>query len=229
LLAIFFKLSEDRNISFPNKKLNHFFYLLVVSCLMTYALAVVWATQMLPLLFFNSAGAILQLLALALFLGLIWPVRTKHQQAFTGLSRTLLTLAFIAFCLKIGMQTLVAIPMVAEAAYTIRNYMIGFIHLVLLGAVTFFMLAYALKEQLIRIRNPLSYWGMGILSTGFLLSELLLFLQGSLQWGNLGFIPAYYECLFGVSVLIPLGISLLVYTQYSQANKLADPSRVPPL
>ena len=210
ILAVFFKLSEHRAITFPRRKLQVFYGLLISSVFLTYALAVVWATQATPILLVNSAGGILQLLALGVFLQLIWPVRARHQEAFTGLASLLLALAFFSFCLKVGMQALVAVPMVAEAAYTIRNYMIGFIHLLLLGTMTFFLLSYMLREQFIPVRSPLSRWGIGLIITGFILSELLLFLQGSLQWGQVGFMPAYYESLFGVSVLIPLGIFLLI-------------------
>jgi hypothetical protein len=53
--------------------------------------------------------------------------------------------------------------------------------------------------------------GFACFVTGLLGSELLLFLQGTLLWASYGFLPLYYEGLFGVSVLIPLGALLVVW------------------
>lgn len=210
LLAIFFKLSEKAGISFPARPLKQFYYLLVVSCILTYALAVVWATRITGILIANSIGVLLQLAALALFVQLIWPVRGKHQQSFQGLSRVLPAVAFISLCLKMVMQGLVAVPAVAEAAYTIRNYIIGFLHLLLLGAVTFFLLSYACRENILSLRKPAAAWGIRLLVTGFVLSELLLFAQGTMVWGRFGLLPGYYESLFVVSALLPSGILLVL-------------------
>ncbi|MCB0637482.1 MAG: hypothetical protein KDC54_12725, partial [Lewinella sp.] len=56
-------------------------------------------------------------------------------------------------------------------------------------------------------------FGLGLLFTGFLLSEGWLFLQGTFFWGAWGFLPAYYEVLFAVSALMPAGIALLLLGQ----------------
>jgi hypothetical protein len=140
-------------------------------------------------------------------------VRNRHQQYFGGLSRILLATAFISFCLKIIMQGMVAVPNIAEAAYTIRNYIIGFIHLVLLGAITFFVLSYAYREKILLLSRPLARWGTWVLLGGFLFSEVLLFLQGTMVWGGLGFLPGYYALLFAVSTLLPLGVLLILMGQ----------------
>jgi len=49
---------------------------------------------------------------------------------------------------------------------------------------------------------------------GFVLSECLLFLQGTMLWWGIGFLPQYYELLFGCSLLLPLGILLIVPGQF---------------
>ena len=59
---------------------------------------------------------------------------------------------------------------------------------------------------MLSVRSRLSRLGMGLLLAGFFGSELLLFLQGTLFWGAKGFLPYYYEGLFGVSLLMPAGV-----------------------
>ncbi len=209
-LALFFKLLEDRNLMLPQRKQQRFYQLLLVSVFLTYGLVVVWATQENAVLWINSAGAIAQLLALVLFWQLIQPIGVHLKNTFSGLARQALYLAFFSFALKIFLQALTIIPAVAEAAFTIRNYIIGFIHLTLLGALTFFIISYAIREGLLSSRSATARWGIGMTGLGFILSEALLLLQGSLQWSQSGFLPAYYESLFGVSALIPLGLLLLL-------------------
>lgn len=211
LLAILFKVVEDRNIALSPPKRQRFLQLLLVSVFLTYALVVVWATQMKIILLFNSVGAITQLLALVVFWQLMRSAGESLKEVFSGLSRKVLYLAFSSFTLKILLQALTVIPAVAEAGFTIRNYIIGFIHLMLLGAVTFFIISYAIRENLLFTGSRIARWGIWMLGLGFVLSESLLLLQGSLQWSQAGFVPFYYELLFGVSVLMPLGGSLYVW------------------
>ena len=126
------------------------------------------------------------------------------------LEKNLLRLAFASFIIKILVQSAVAVPFVAEAAYTIRNYVIGFIHLILLGAMTFFVMQQAGRRALLPTGRWLVRTGLYLLAAGFVLSEGILFLQGTLFWAAMGFLPFYYEALFGVSALMPLGILLLL-------------------
>jgi len=218
ILALFFKVSEGQNIKFPKQKFSIFYWLLIISSLLTNALAIVWSTKLTSVLLVNSLGVILQLLALVFFLQLIWPKRGEHQLLFKRIERKLLGIAFFTFATKIIVQALVAIPFVAEAAYTIRNYVIGFIHLILLGAVTFFILAFALREGLLSLKTSTARLGVGTIALGFILSEALLFLQGTLLWGGIGFIPFYYEALFGVSVLLPIGILIFSIGQNTSTS-----------
>ncbi|MBK7869888.1 MAG: hypothetical protein IPJ74_03960 [Saprospiraceae bacterium] len=210
VLGLFFKHLETKNIILTLHRQKLFYWLLAVSCLLTYALAVAWAEPLASVFLVNSVGVILQLLAIIIFIMLIWPKRAHILDLFNPIEITLLKIAFYSFVFKIVIQASVAVPFVAKAAYTIRNYVIGFIHLILLGAITFFLLSIAFNNQILSGRNTLSRMGLWSIIAGFILSESLLFLQGTMFWGAMGFLPFYYELLFAVSILIPLGIALLI-------------------
>jgi hypothetical protein len=62
--------------------------------------------------------------------------------------------------------------------------------------------------------------GLWLLVVGLIGSELLLFLQGTLLWAAMGFMPYYYEGLLYISALIPLGISLIIFSQIQQDGHL---------
>jgi hypothetical protein len=63
------------------------------------------------------------------------------------------TYALIGMGLKVLMQAAVAIPQVAILAFTVRNFVIGFIHLNTLGAISLMLFAMALLRRL--VRSPL--------------------------------------------------------------------------
>ncbi|MCB9267191.1 MAG: hypothetical protein H6558_19375 [Lewinellaceae bacterium] len=210
VLGLFFQLLGSRNIHISLRLARPFFRLLAVSAFFTYALAVAWA-EPLPIVFAaNSLGVTLQLAAMVLFALLVAGSHRELHQQLGGWGFLLIKIAFACFALKVLMQAAVVIPYIATVAYTIRNFVIGFIHLVLLGVITQFILGYAALNGVLNLRSRLSRLGLGLLLAGFLGSELLLFLQGAMFWGAMGFLPFYYEALFGVSTLMPVGVGVLV-------------------
>ncbi|MBK7408205.1 MAG: hypothetical protein IPJ40_09155 [Saprospirales bacterium] len=213
ILALFFKMTEEQGIVFEAKRQTSFYWLLVLSCMLTYALAVAWAEPHLWVFALNSVGVLLQLAALAAFYTLIWPQRKAILAPMDGWMKALLLLALVCFSAKILIQTAVALPFVAKAAYTIRNYVIGFFHLILLGMATSFIWGFSIREGVLTDRTLLAKLGLGCWVVGFLGSEAIILLQGTLFWGAMGFLPYYYEGLFGVSLLIPVGVGLFLIGQ----------------
>lgn len=222
-LALALRWMEQRGIVLPAKRLRLFFILLVVSCMLTYALAVAWSNP-LPIVFgINGTGVTLQLAALLVFVGLIWSHRSAILAPLSGWSRSLMLIAFWSFAGKILIQTAVLIPFIAKAAYTIRNYVIGFIHLILLGALSSLILSLALHHGLLTRNNRLTRIGLTFFVIGLLGSEALLFLQGTLLWVSVGFLPHYYEGIFAVSVLIPVGAAIVGLGEMQATAKNSPP------
>ena len=215
ILGLFFKMAEFHNLPIPSRLYGRFFYLLTASCFLTYLLAVTWSTP-LPILFWiNSFGVVLQSAALIYFWLLYKGMRPFLDGHFSGWPRNLFLLALISFFIKIMIQASVVVPHIATVAYTIRNFVLGFIHLLLLGMASCFILGFAANENLISLSSKTAKCGLAILLAGIILSEFILFGQGVLLWGEMGFLPAYYIMIFGVSVLMPIGLVVFVYSQFS--------------
>jgi hypothetical protein len=215
VLALFLRKLEMIGIFLDTKKLRLFFRLLIVSCFLTYALAVSWSTPLLSIFLTNSLGVIIQLVAAIIFIRLIWKENIlEHFRFWEGV---LLKTAFVCFVSKVFIQSVIVIPYIAKIGYTIRNYVIGFLHLMLLGIFTSFILAFAFENKSLRL-GKLSKWGIAIFLLGFVLSEGVLFLQGTLFWGAKGFLPFYYEGLFGVSLLLPFSILLILLGQLEKVK-----------
>ncbi len=219
ILAIAFKFFENRNIIISRRSQMIFYYMMVISCILSYALAVTWANPT-PFLFLtNSIGVLLQLTALIFFMIMVKKHYHDIKKSLSHGMGMLLFLSFISFCLKNIAQSAVAIPYIAQVAYTIRNYVIGFIHLILLGAITFALLAFALEKGIVSVTSKSFRTGSTVLILGFLLTELLLFVQGTMFWATLGFMPYYYEILFTASCLLPLGVFLILWSTFNRRGE----------
>ena len=208
-LGLWFVQLESDKIPLPVQQLRTFYRWLLVSTPITFALAVAWSNPSLIVFTVNSVGIIIQTVALVLFIRIL--LRTPLPLGnWSPWARRLLILALASFLGKLLVQALVVIPAVAEMAYTLRNYVIGFIHLITLGMLSMLLIAVALKGNMIAMRNRLAPAGLVILIVGIAGSEFLLFLQGTLLWWSMGFLPWYHEGLLLISIGLPLGLVLLI-------------------
>jgi hypothetical protein len=208
VLGLFFKLLEQNAITVSSLLAKRFFWLLFVSCLLTFFISIAWATGSVTAIWINGLGVIIQLIAAILFIQLVKKVALKSIMGFW--SRLLISFALSCFLLKILIQTFLIIPEVAEIAFVIRNYTIVFIHLIFLGIVTLFMVGLNFYKKGLNIQKRSAQWGVALLLAGFILSEFILFSQGTMFWMQLGFMPHYYFSLFVVSALMPVGLVLVL-------------------
>ena len=219
ILGLLFYFLESKSVSFSEKGANLFFRLLVISCLLTYVLAVTWSNPIQALFYINSAGVIIQLAALVIFISVLWPVLPEIKKHFSGITFTLIGVSGICFLAKILIQSAVIIPSIAQVGYTIRNYVLGFLHLMLLGMVSCFLLAFSAQNGLFKYSSSSTRIGIWLFLIGFVGSEGYLFLQGTMFWAALGFLPYYYEGLAIISAFIPIGVLFMIFPQLGHGGK----------
>jgi hypothetical protein len=223
VLALFFKLCEDNTISMDLKKNISIMRAFFVALFLTFFLSLYWGDQSkLWLLWIASAGGLIQVLAIAYhwnylrntFFGLL----ANLDQRF----KVIIIIACISFLLKLLMQTIIMVPFIASLAFTIRNYVIAYLHLIFIGMVSFFIFGWALEHRFVTIGRTVR---IGIISfvAGFILVELILFVQGTMLWMGKGFISFYYPILFLISVLLPLGLLAITlrnlnYLRYNKSK-----------
>ncbi|HMR42475.1 MAG TPA: hypothetical protein PKC40_01515 [Saprospiraceae bacterium] len=209
ILSFFFRQLEMEELIFDAGSKKIFLSFLISSCFLTYALAVAWANPKPIIFWLNSIGVSLQFVALVYFYKLLFPRRRSIQKTFSGWFQSLFVIALLSFTLKIAIQTFLLIPYVATIAYTIRNFVIGFLHLILLGSVSAFLIGLFLKKKWLPYTTKLTRWGVGAFIFGFLSTEIILFSQGILLWAALGFLPQYDLILCALSLFLPAGIALI--------------------
>jgi mono/diheme cytochrome c family protein len=182
-------------------------HLLGLSVVLTFALAVTWAEPSLWAFRVNGLAVSLQLLA---YVWIISPLfKELKKMSFPMTSSWLLRSALLSLLVKGLLQALLVLPQIAVMSYTIRMYVIGFLHLVLLGIMSFGLGSLAVAKGWIP-DTKFAQFGWLSLFTGFVFSEALLFLQGTLIWGNLGFLAQYHLWLFIASSFLPIGLGILL-------------------
>lgn len=211
VLAVLYKIIER------NKPINYgksVFRLMSIACLPAYFLSVLWTE---PSNIFNILGggaALLQLIAVVFLLkdmkGIIW-----KNDVQTWLFR----IAISAFILKNILQLFSAFPSVAELAYQNRNFIIAYLHLVLIGFISLFVFAVILKA-LFHLQRSLLSMAVLFFLFAFISTEFLLILQAG---GFLAFLQSafYLRLLFGLSIFFPIGL-LLICIAYQRHRKYED-------
>lgn len=183
------------------------FWLFAGACIPAFFLSVLW----LPI---TPIGyAIVVLAALAQFIGgalLVYWIRKKRTYFVEIMgpdSRWIMILACVALCIKLFLQLASTIPSLSTFAFGFRPIVIGYLHLVLLGIITLFILGYSKMNNFI-ITNRIGNTGIGIFVSGIILNELFLLIQGVSYMSFLS-IPMINELLLMAAAVMFLGILFL--------------------
>jgi hypothetical protein len=208
-IALLFKEFEQYNVILSKQLFRWFFMLLVISCLLTFALSVAWSNPLPSLYFLNGSGVLIQLAALIVFVFLLRSVWQPFSKNKSNIVKTFYLLAFGSFALKVVIQSIVVIPEVAVISYTIRQFVVGFIHLTMLGSVSCFILAILYEKYHSLFSSKTNLFGGYLFTTAFIATEAVLFLQGLMLWIELGFARYYHEVLFIATSFLVIGIILM--------------------
>ena len=204
VLAVLYKLIE-RNKSFNHGKLV--FRLMNIACIPAYVLSVLWTQPTILLNIIGGTAALLQLTALYFLLkditGLKWETDIQHW---------LFRIAIFALLVKSLLQLLSALPFVAQLAYQNRNFVIAYLHLVLIGFISVFVFSVMARPTSF---SRLFYNGILAFLFAFISTELILVLQAA---GYLEFLPTqfYLRLLFSLSIFFPAGLLLLFINHLKQ-------------
>ncbi|KYP14504.1 hypothetical protein [Flavihumibacter sp. CACIAM 22H1] len=112
----------------------------------------------------------------------VWLVRILYPvvkaSVRSGGLRQIWLLSLLAFCIKVLLQSLSVLPGLSSFAFAYRPVVIGYLHLVLLGFVSLFLLGWMIEKKLLPlIGGRLSNW-CWLFIFGIVLTELTLMAQG---------------------------------------------------
>jgi hypothetical protein len=161
--------------SIDQKIENRIFLAFTLAFIPTYVLSVLWLRINFWLYLLVIIAAFSQIWAWTMLL------RTYFRRAeiifIPPLAKRLFLLYAIAFSLKLILQLGSTIPSLSHLAYGIRPIIIGYLHLVLLGVFSLFLIGYMISEQLLFISRTAKA-GVILFAVAVIINELLLLVQG---------------------------------------------------
>ncbi len=211
LLADFLKLN-----SHENKIFDKAFRWLFVSTLITYILSVLWLKIPVWLYVITVIFSIIQFVVwIGMFVlvirkkGEILKVQPLFLQYF---------LKFAGFCLtlKFVFQLLSVIPSLSQFVFGIRSIIIAYLHLILLGVISLFLLYYIYANKFL-ILNKTTKNGLIGFVFGIFLNEFILAIQGMSAFGYI-LIPKVNEMLFGAALVM---FTSLIFVLFGTLKKKA--------
>ena len=217
VLGLFFK---QIKINIDDKKFRLFYNSFVVATVLTLALPVSWSLSNPAFYWINVIGVAIQFISFVLFYQLIRPHLKTVFAPLSFLEKTVYQFALYSLALKIIIQLVVIVPELAKVSHEIRNFVIGYIHLTMLGIITGFLFGFALQNKFLISQKKIQKWGISIFLLGFIATEILLFFQGLWLFLNKGLFPDYYQNLLLSSICLPVGLLMLTIGLFKLKPKI---------
>jgi hypothetical protein len=198
IIGLLYKLIEKTS---PLNNANKVATLLSCACIPTYFLSVLWHKPGIIFNIIGGTGAVLQVIALYYLIQDSYKLKLKRNWV-----SLLISISLACFATKIILQLLSALPYIAHLASEYRNFVIAYLHLVLLGFISTFIFASVIKTV------KLSYvlkTGLVLFLFAFVTTEILLVTSAITSVTNRQ-LPYYIQALFVFTIFFPLSILLLV-------------------
>lgn len=201
------------------KEDNKVFIIFLLTCIPNYFLSTLWAKLPLWLFIIVVMSSILQTIAWILMLKNILKYKSEIKTKLHKTAAIIFCLVAIAHSIKILLQLGSTIPELSELAFGFRSIVIAYLHLILLGVYTLYLLAIFIQKKYIQV-NRLATLSIYSFVAGVFLNELVLMIQGSASLISI-YIPHTNFYLFIVAILLFLSI-VGVYASQLKKNITAD-------
>lgn len=188
------------------------YVLWIVSVVLTYALPASWYVSNPILFYLNGGGVLLQALVLYMLCKALILKYTEEKVNSSFWEKGLLLLAISCMGIRLVLQLVTLIQPLAHVLQGMRSWIVGFIHLNMLGIFTALGVWLFIQKK----RIILTLWtkvGCTCLVLGFLLTEGILGIQGAQQWLGTSWISSYaiFQLLFWTSIFLPLSVVCFLF------------------
>ncbi|TDO26515.1 hypothetical protein [Sediminibacterium goheungense] len=208
---LFAQLKQTRQVFAYHKRIFRCF---VIACTPAYGLSVLWAALPLWVNLLVAAAAIAQVAGGIYLWKLVLQQNTAWQNRWPLLARQTGMLVMIALSSKLLLQLFSTIPSLSDLAFGFRPVVIGYLHLVLLGIISLFLittiLVYTSGTKMKWMRR-----GIRVFTAAIVLNELLLMLQGVCAMAYIA-IPGIQQILLFAALALLTG-AILIFFGYRKA------------
>ena len=137
----------------------------------------------------------------------MWP---EIKEKWSYHIRLLLGLSLLALIIKLSLQAGSIFPEISKMAFGFRSIVIAYLHLVLLGFTTLFLLGFLLQSGYIS-KTKSALTALVLFIIGVFGNEFILMIQGIASFGYV-LIPYLNELLLFVSLLMFISLVWLIIT-----------------
>ena len=205
ILGLLFEHIEDARV-LP-ATLRSIFRLFVFACVPAYFLSALWMPM--PRIVY----IVVVLSAVTQIVGWIWTIsiiRSKQKifkQQLHSAPYLIIGLSLVALTIKLLLQLGSTIPSLSTLTFGFRPIVIGYLHLVLLGVISLFILGYSMSIGILA-ESSRSKSGITIFISGIILNEIALMIQGAMAIGYVA-VPYINETLLAIAIVMFLGVFML--------------------
>jgi hypothetical protein len=193
--------------------LNKYFRLFALTVIPTLFLSLLWAKVPAWLYVLTVVAAWVQLTAWIALVAKALPLLRRQSNSNTSsLAALLLYAAAIAMTLKFLLQGVSVIPSLSQLVFGFRPIVIAYLHLVLLGVYSLFILGYSFRNGYLQLTRMAKLAASGFFA-GVLLNEMILGIQGMASFTYTP-VPYINELLWGAAVVLCVSATLLACSQY---------------
>ncbi|MFM2359719.1 MAG: hypothetical protein RLY16_1712 [Bacteroidota bacterium] len=182
-----------------------FFWMFAFACIPAYFLSALWMPMPGWVYWLVVVSAFAQVVAWVRFI-----YTAQKENAFEQMPKQLkkiLWLPAIAMTLKLLLQLGSTIPLLSKLAFGFRPIVIGYLHLVLLGIVSLFLLA-MISQVCFNSKSKLFQTGIWLLAIGICINELVLMMQGTAAMLNI-VLPFLNEVLLMAALMMFMAVAWL--------------------
>ncbi len=174
-LALFYRLLRQKEVVVHEVLAQRGKMFLTLSCLLTYALSALWLQPSVVVYVIGLVGALLQFIAFGFIYLSVYQDGINLLQKFSKPARVFFVLAATSLVVKLVLQLVSVVPVVAQLAFDVRFYVIAYLHLVLIGVVSFFLFGWYHEQGYLKnVSRVILY----LLILAFVASETAMILVG---------------------------------------------------
>ena len=188
------------------------FLIFLFACLPAYFLSTLWMPIPVWVYLLVVLSAVVQVIGWFMLAKIIYAHLELLKRILSRTTKWLLALAAIAVTIKFLLQLGSTYPALSTLAFGFRPIVIGYLHLVLLGVITIFIIGYIAVNNYVSL-NKKAIGGISIFVFGIIYNEILLMTQGVSNM-ILETIPFTNELLFTAAIIMFIGVLLLVISQF---------------
>lgn len=191
------------------------FWLFAGACIPAYILSVLWIVLPAWAYILVVLSAIAQLAGWVVLITIIGRA-AAFLKSLTVIVRRLFLLSASALSIKLMLQLGSTVPFLSRLAFGFRPVVIAYLHLVLLGVITLFIIGYAIADNYVAL-NKKMFAGVFIFTAGIILNEVVLMMQGIADLNYVS-VPYTNEMLLVTALIMLSGIALLNFSQAKLMN-----------